>query len=1085
MRVSSTRIVIGLFSVLTIGIVLMSFSSNPPNSRTGAPGESNCGSCHGGGSGNGVLEFNFPSELIPGQTYPIEVSFSGTSTPNHGFEVTVINENNRSEGQFLGGLGTSVSVAGNKTYIKHANKNNNSWTFDWTVPESASGTYTIYGCAVAANGNGSTSGDYTRLANASATVQDIGGETPEIVVTKDVACVQETIEFEYSGDPANSYSWDFGPNAFPQTANGAGPISVRFESSGEQSVQLLADFGTEVSTINKEVSIRGELFEDGQILGPQEFCSNSTQQFEFQVNGDYDSIIWTAPGAFISPVPGTKATRVNIQFATFQGSVSATPINTCGQGNQVSLPYSFIPNIPQVNIISTVGSQICSNNSVVFEADTVNPDYSYTWKVPNGYQIDGFPAKGKALISVGSTDGIIELEITDQCNKVKTVSFAVDLQLEPEPVTDLILPGLLNCSGDTVTVNVFGGASNVDSFVWNIDGAEEVFPSNSPEITFIVGFSDVRIEVRGYNSCGLSNPYSEVLSSGGDVPGLPQSISVTGNQCEEVEFSVSAINTPRANSFIWQLPNGVEFASAQNGSSILVISEGETDSFIKVRGINSCGIGLQDSVRIEVLPIPEQPSLSQIPNTLCDNSKAQVCIENYRQAFGVSQVNVFPNSSGSSDQIDQACFDLTVSDTAQFSIQFQNACGVSPVSEFTINSLGIPDIIEFGFTDSSVLCIGEIIDLVPITNYPFDSISIFDVEGFQSSEANFEVIENEFQYSVYLSNVCGDTNYTSPLGESFQWEKANARLDELMPVCIGEVFELKALAQADNFIANWNWYPESALTVQSQTEESIVVRRNEIIDSVEFQLINPCATSDVYSVIPDQLDQPLEVEIQSTELGDCYEVLLPDTLFISASNFQSFEISNIPVIEKATTFAIVNPLVTTEASIEITSIDGCAQNYLFNVRIQEQPEQFRLFVNSEGLLSVEEGLEIDSILFWEFNEEVIDGSEGRTEIENLGLGTYKVIAIINGCEVSSFPLTYTSTQSLESKVIIYPNPVSTILFIQGEIQGQNIRLYNSLGRQMKFIVEDSQEGIKINLSDIPSGPYLIQVGNQARTIVKQ
>ncbi|MBK7232847.1 MAG: hypothetical protein IPH93_11445 [Saprospiraceae bacterium] len=59
--------------ILCSAILFFSWSSNPPNGYTGAPGESTCANCHsGGGNINGDLQIlGLPGSITPGQVYTI------------------------------------------------------------------------------------------------------------------------------------------------------------------------------------------------------------------------------------------------------------------------------------------------------------------------------------------------------------------------------------------------------------------------------------------------------------------------------------------------------------------------------------------------------------------------------------------------------------------------------------------------------------------------------------------------------------------------------------------------------------------------------------------------------------------------------------------------------------------------------------------------------------------------------------------------------------------------------------------------------------------------------------------------------
>jgi len=80
-----------------------------------------------------------------------------------------------------------------------------------------------------------------------------------------------------------------------------------------------------------------------------------------------------------------------------------------------------------------------------------------------------------------------------------------------------------------------------------------------------------------------------------------------------------------------------------------------------------------------------------------------------------------------------------------------------------------------------------------------------------------------------------------------------------------------------------------------------------------------------------------------------------------------------------------------------------------------------------------------------------------------------------------------SDQALESifagdatKVVVYPNPTSTMLIVNGADAGVTLRLYSPDGRLMKTTV-----GATMNVEEVPNGNYLLQCENHIYKIIKQ
>ncbi len=169
----ATAAIAALIVLWTAGPALAR-SGNPPDARTGAPGESTCAGCHGNlNTGNGSIVVTGPDAYAAGDTIDVFVQVEDAGQSRWGFEVTVLDDSNEPAGSvILTDLArTQLSVAGGtgRQYVKHTSLGTDpgtpnvspGWGFRWAVPVPIPDAVTFYIVGIAANGNGSTSGDYT------------------------------------------------------------------------------------------------------------------------------------------------------------------------------------------------------------------------------------------------------------------------------------------------------------------------------------------------------------------------------------------------------------------------------------------------------------------------------------------------------------------------------------------------------------------------------------------------------------------------------------------------------------------------------------------------------------------------------------------------------------------------------------------------------------------------------------------------------------------------------------------------------------------------------------------------------------
>jgi hypothetical protein len=145
----------------------VSSSVNPPAARTGAPGESNCTSCHAGttqsASGNIDLTFSgVGNEYIVGQSYTITISIAAGA--KNGFQMTMLDNTNTKAGTFTSGTNYGVTTSAGRQYARqNVSAGVTSWTINWTAPATDVGDLTLYYAFNKSNNANNSSGDIIYL----------------------------------------------------------------------------------------------------------------------------------------------------------------------------------------------------------------------------------------------------------------------------------------------------------------------------------------------------------------------------------------------------------------------------------------------------------------------------------------------------------------------------------------------------------------------------------------------------------------------------------------------------------------------------------------------------------------------------------------------------------------------------------------------------------------------------------------------------------------------------------------------------------------------------------------------------------
>ncbi|MFN0277330.1 MAG: choice-of-anchor V domain-containing protein [Pyrinomonadaceae bacterium] len=152
-------------------------ASGPSPSFTDAPGETNCTACHVDfpvNSGTGSIQITgVPQSYLPGQQIQITITTIQEDGVNYGFQLTAVDEFGRPAGTWtLQDVIQTQIVAGFvgpnlRQYVEHTFEGivpttfgSKSWSVLWTAPTRRLSKVSFHAAGNAANGNGTTSGDF-------------------------------------------------------------------------------------------------------------------------------------------------------------------------------------------------------------------------------------------------------------------------------------------------------------------------------------------------------------------------------------------------------------------------------------------------------------------------------------------------------------------------------------------------------------------------------------------------------------------------------------------------------------------------------------------------------------------------------------------------------------------------------------------------------------------------------------------------------------------------------------------------------------------------------------------------------------
>ncbi|MCB0570188.1 MAG: T9SS type A sorting domain-containing protein [Phaeodactylibacter sp.] len=260
MNVSRSRLCLFLGSA-ALWAALTSYSSNPPNGYTGAPGDGLCTNCHTGGSdldGTVTLQ-GLPPVIMPNTTYTIQVTVSNPNgmAARAGFQWVALNDFNNNAGSMSNASASSViTPSGGRFYHEHdpakifGATSQLSWTANWTSPAAIPDdqTITLYAASVIGSGGDGSGGDRVVTAQLSAMLPAQGSPlSASITGVVQPSCNggsngQATV-VSTGGSMPYSYLWSNGNTSATATNLTAGPVSVTVTDAGANSTVTSTTIG--------------------------------------------------------------------------------------------------------------------------------------------------------------------------------------------------------------------------------------------------------------------------------------------------------------------------------------------------------------------------------------------------------------------------------------------------------------------------------------------------------------------------------------------------------------------------------------------------------------------------------------------------------------------------------------------------------------------------------------------------------------------------------------------------------------------------------------------------------------------------
>ncbi len=583
---------------------LVSYSSNPPDGHTGAPGDGLCTNCHTGGSaldGSITLQ-GLPPVIMPNTTYSIQVTVSNPNAmaARAGFQWAALDNFNNNAGNISNPSASSViTPSGGRIYHEHnpakiyTGSTQLSWTAEWTSPAASpvSQTITLYGAGVIGSGGDGSGGDLVVTTQLSATLPAQGAPLSAGitgVVPPDCnggSDGQASVEASGGAMPY-SYLWSNGNTSATATNLPAGTVAVTVTDAAMNIAVASATISQPAPVQLSAASIQGI------------DCDTPSGSATVMASGG-------TPGySYAWPNGETGATAMSLPAGN--NVVTVTDANGCPKTLSVFIPQNISPPTAEAGQGGTLN---CTTTQLMLNGSAPGcPDCTFSWAAGAGGNI---LSGANTATPVVNAAGAYTLTITNPLNGCTGTDSAAVSQTAP-PTLALAGSTNVSCNGGAdgaATVTALQGNPPY-AFAWPSGGASDN-ESGLAAGTYIVSVSDedgctdtvavsisepaalsLNLSFSGETAAGANDGQASVLPTGGVgpyalnwsngstdtmisglAPGLYQVTLEDANGCQAVEsFVINSFDCTLSVVIVAGQPScngaadGFALASAQNAA---------------------------------------------------------------------------------------------------------------------------------------------------------------------------------------------------------------------------------------------------------------------------------------------------------------------------------------------------------------------------------------------------------------------------------------------------------------------------------------------------------------------------------------
>lgn len=397
---------------------------------------------------------------------------------------------------------------------------------------------------------------------------------------------------------ATSYTWTVPSGATITGGTGTNSITVTMGSAnGTITVTPVNSCGNGTSK-SLAVTVGAVPGAAGTISGTNTPCASSTGNvYSIAAVTGATSYNWTLPsGAAITS--GSGSNNVTVTMGTANGTISVTPVNTCGNGTASSRSLT-LGTLPAAAGTITGPAQPCAGSTGnIYSIASVNGATSYNWTIPAGAAITAGSGTNSITVTMGTTGGNVTVTPVNACGNGTSATLGVTISGTPG-IAGTISGPATPCAGSTGNVYSIAAVTGASSYNWTLPaGATLTGGSGTNSITVTFGTTSGNVTVTPVNQCGVTGTASSKAITVKNIPGAPGAIAGPAAPCPGSTgnvYSIAAVTD--ADTYTWTVPAGATITAGATSNSITV-TMGTTTGNVTVKAANTCGTGTAASLSV-------------------------------------------------------------------------------------------------------------------------------------------------------------------------------------------------------------------------------------------------------------------------------------------------------------------------------------------------------------------------------------------------------------------------------------------------------------------------------------------------------